>query len=160
MIGYYYMEITRHFTTTVYIVFKNKVLLHEHRKLNLILQVGGHIDRDELPHETALREAREEAGLEVELYNSNRLKENYFENTIELNRGEHLNQHKINEFHEHIDFAFYGKANTDELNPKIGESKKLMWFSKEEIESSSYILDEIKTYALEALVILGEEEIE
>ncbi|MCA9496914.1 MAG: NUDIX domain-containing protein [Nanoarchaeota archaeon] len=151
------MEVTRHFTVTMYIIFRDKVLLHEHLKLNLILPVGGHIDRDELPHEAALREAREEAGLEVELYNSNKLDENHFYESIELNRGEHLNLHKINEFHEHVDFVFYGKAKTGDLNPEKGESKKLMWFSREEIESSSYIREEIKTYALEALGIFGEE---
>ena len=63
------MEITRHFTATVLIVHHNRVLLHRHKKFGSLLPVGGHIDRNELPEETALRKAKEEAGLDIELYN-------------------------------------------------------------------------------------------
>ncbi len=49
------------FTASVYIVFKNKVLLHKHKKLGIWLQPGGHIELDEDPNEAALREAKEEA---------------------------------------------------------------------------------------------------
>ena len=34
---------------------------------------GGHIEKNELPHEAAIREAKEETGLNIELYNSNKL---------------------------------------------------------------------------------------
>jgi len=63
------MEITRHFTATTFIIHKEKVLLHLHKKLGIWLPVGGHIDRDELPEEAAIREAQEETGLIVRLYN-------------------------------------------------------------------------------------------
>ena len=63
------MEITRHFTSTVLIVYKDRVLLHQHKKFNSLLPVGGHLERDELPEEAALREVKEETGLSVTLYN-------------------------------------------------------------------------------------------
>ncbi|MCK5538907.1 MAG: NUDIX domain-containing protein, partial [Bacteroidales bacterium] len=63
------MEVTRHFTATTIVVYNNKALLHMHKKLGFWLPVGGHIDRDELPHVAALREAKEESGLDVELFN-------------------------------------------------------------------------------------------
>src|SRR4030042_2977728 len=63
------MEITRHFTVWATIVRKNKWLLHFHKSLKKWLPIGGHIDRDELPEEAALREAKEESGLEIKLYN-------------------------------------------------------------------------------------------
>ncbi|MFH1838007.1 MAG: NUDIX domain-containing protein [Candidatus Kuenenbacteria bacterium] len=63
------MEITRHFTTTVYIIYKQKVLLHLHKKLGVWVPIGGHIDRDELPQVATLRETKEEAGLDINLYN-------------------------------------------------------------------------------------------
>ena len=56
------METTRHFVATVYAVHDGAVALHEHDKLEMWLPAGGHLDRDELPHEAALREAREESG--------------------------------------------------------------------------------------------------
>ena len=61
------MEITRHFTATTFVVFKNKTLLHKHRSLDMWLPPGGHIDRDELPHIAAAREVLEETGLEVDI---------------------------------------------------------------------------------------------
>ena len=143
------VEVTRHFTASVFIVHEGRVLLHEHKKLELILPPGGHIDRDELPEETAMREVKEECGVEVELYNSNQLE--FVDGSFELNRGEHLNRHKINEFHEHLDFVFYGKALSSEVKPGRGESKKWVWMTKEEIESSSFVKDNVKFYALEAL---------
>ena len=48
------METTRHFVATVYVVHKGATLLHEHDRLGMWLPPGGHIDRDELPHEAAV----------------------------------------------------------------------------------------------------------
>ena len=39
----------RHFTVSVYVVHHNRVLLHKHKKANILLPVGGHIDLNELP---------------------------------------------------------------------------------------------------------------
>ncbi|QLG62888.1 NUDIX domain-containing protein [Halorarum salinum] len=61
------MECTRHITATVYLVNEGATVLHEHPKLGIHVPPGGHLDRDELPHEAALREAYEETGLEPEL---------------------------------------------------------------------------------------------
>jgi len=145
------MEIVRHFTASVYIINNSKVLLHKHKKYDLILPLGGHIDRDELPSEAVIRETMEESGLEIKLYNSNKYKEDYFKNSIELNRGEHLNLHKLGPQHEHIDFVFYANSSSKKLNPKKGESKEFYWYSKEDILTSKIISEEVKIYSLEAL---------
>lgn len=65
------MNIEKHFTVSIYIVHKEKVLLHHHKKYNRILPLGGHIEKNELPEETCIREAKEESGLNITLYNSN-----------------------------------------------------------------------------------------
>lgn len=59
----------RHFTVSVFIVCKDKVLLHLHKKAKKMLPLGGHIEVNELPEEACIREAKEEAGLNVTLYN-------------------------------------------------------------------------------------------
>ena len=53
-----------HFTASCYIVDgEGRLLLHHHRRLGRWLQMGGHVDGDELPDQAALREGREESGL-------------------------------------------------------------------------------------------------
>jgi 8-oxo-dGTP pyrophosphatase MutT (NUDIX family) len=49
------MEITRHFTATVLLVYQDRVLLHRHKKRGILLPLGGHLERHELPEEAALR---------------------------------------------------------------------------------------------------------
>lgn len=53
-----------HVTASCYIVDgAGRLLLHHHRRLNRWLQMGGHVDGDELPELAALREGTEESGL-------------------------------------------------------------------------------------------------
>lgn len=56
-------------TATVYVVNNGRVILHRHKKYNMLFSVGGHLEVNELPHEAAIREIYEESGLIVELYN-------------------------------------------------------------------------------------------
>jgi 8-oxo-dGTP pyrophosphatase MutT (NUDIX family) len=53
-----------HITASCFIVDGGgALLLHHHRRLNRWLQMGGHVEGDERPHEAALREGAEESGL-------------------------------------------------------------------------------------------------
>ena len=65
-------KIGRHFTVAVFVVWEGRVLLHLHRKLGMWLPPGGHIERDELPDDAAVREVLEETGVEVELVGERR----------------------------------------------------------------------------------------
>jgi 8-oxo-dGTP pyrophosphatase MutT (NUDIX family) len=54
-----------HFTASCFIVDgAGRLLLHHHRRLDRWLQMGGHIEPDESPHDAALREGAEESGLD------------------------------------------------------------------------------------------------
>jgi len=53
-----------HVTASCFIVDGDRLLLHHHRRLNRWLQMGGHVEHDEHPEEAALREGREESGLD------------------------------------------------------------------------------------------------
>lgn len=146
------MEITRHFTVTTTIVHKNKVLLHLHKSLGIWIPIGGHIDRDELPEEAAVREAREEAGLKITLYNADR--KVVVKDVRQLIAPAHLMLHNINAFHQHIDFAYYATVKTFELNPHKGETRKLKWFTEKELKKEK-MPDNARIQALEALELLG-----
>lgn len=41
----------RYFTVSVFIVYKDKVLLHSHKKAKKILPLGGHTELNEFPEE-------------------------------------------------------------------------------------------------------------
>jgi len=146
------MEITRHFTATTIIVHKNKALLHLHKKLGIWIPVGGHIDRDELPQEAALREIKEETGLEVSLYNPDKKIE--MGNVGQLFRPMHILLENINQFHQHIDFIYYATANTFEVNPQDGEANNLKWFTPDEIKNLKGAPENAKVLSLEAINLL------
>ena len=55
------------FTVAIFVVHEGRVLVIHHRKLEKWLPLGGHIELDEDPEMAAIREAREESGLDVEL---------------------------------------------------------------------------------------------
>jgi len=59
--------VERHFTVSGFVVADGRTLLHWHRKLQLWLPPGGHIDPNEDPVQAVLREALEETGYACEV---------------------------------------------------------------------------------------------
>ncbi len=146
------MEITKHFTATTNIVHKNKALLHLHKTLGIWIPVGGHIDRDELPSQAALREIKEETGLDVQLYDPD--KKMIINDATQLIRPMHLLLENINKYHQHIDFIYYAYAKTFEVRSQDGETNNLRWFTAEEIKNLDGAPDNAKILSLEALKLL------
>ena len=147
------MEITKHFTATTIIVHNKKVLLHLHKKLGIWIPVGGHIDRDELPQVAALREIKEESGLNVDLYNPDKQIE--MGDVKQLFRPMHILLEDINQFHQHIDFIYYAKSDTDELSPQNGETNNLKWFTADEVRNLEGAPGNVKALSLEAIDLLN-----
>lgn len=96
------MEITVDSTSTTIIVYKEKALLHLHKKLGKWLPVGGHIEPGELPDKAALREVKEETGLDVVLYDPD--KQIDMIDAKPLVRPIHILFVEITPSHRHIDF--------------------------------------------------------
>jgi len=147
------MEVTRHFTATTFIVYQNKTLLHLHKKLNMWLPPGGHIDRDELPEEAAIREVKEETGLDVVLYKSD--KDIGIKDSKQLHRSMHVLLENINEFHQHIDYIYYAAADTFEFKSDDGETNNIKWLTKDEIINDLEIQDDVRVLAIEAMDLLA-----
>jgi 8-oxo-dGTP pyrophosphatase MutT (NUDIX family) len=57
----------RHFTVSGFVVEGDGTLLHWHKKLQLWLPPGGHIDPDEDPVQAVVREVLEETGIAAEV---------------------------------------------------------------------------------------------
>uniref|UniRef100_UPI000185BE17 Hydrolase, NUDIX family n=1 Tax=Clostridium perfringens (strain ATCC 13124 / DSM 756 / JCM 1290 / NCIMB 6125 / NCTC 8237 / Type A) TaxID=195103 RepID=UPI000185BE17 len=151
------MSLNRHFTVSVFIVCKDKVLLHLHKKAKKMLPLGGHIEVNELPEEACIREAKEEAGLNVTLYNPIDIN---LKKSCDLS-GEKLLINPIHTIlgdvspnHSHIDFVYYATTTSFETSPEIGESKILKWYSKEDLKNAHNIQENILVMATEALDLL------
>ena len=149
----------RHFTVSIFIVHEDKVLLHLHKNAKKILPLGGHIEVNELPEEACIREAQEESGLKISLYNpvNKELKkscelvgEKLLANPMHTIFGE------ITPDHYHIDFVYYAIAKSYETKPANGESNLLKWYTKEELKNANNIQANILSMANEALELLTE----
>ncbi len=140
------------FTVEVFVVYKNTVLLRTHDKYNIWLGVGGHIESDEDPNQAAIREVKEEVGLDVTLDNSLQTFKKDDSDYHELIPPYFVNRHRINENHEHVTFTYFAKSDTNKIEQLTeGEqSSDCKWFTKEEIEQSDDIRENIKHYALKA----------
>lgn len=141
------------FTVDVFIVYENKVLLIFHKKHNMWLQIGGHIELDEDPEQALYREVKEECGLDIEIIGKK-------EPNIEVKGTKFLcppafmNIHDINETHKHIGLYYIAKSKSDKFIFNNKEHKDIRWFSEEDLEKSEYKLNStVKFYAKEAIKI-------
>jgi 8-oxo-dGTP pyrophosphatase MutT (NUDIX family) len=124
------MERTRHVTATVYVVADGATALHEHPSLGLRLPPGGHVDRGELPHEAALREAREETGLDPTLLTDHADVRSATARAIP--RPRHLMLADVNVCdgevgHQHVDHVFYATVEGRAIDPAPGEPGPEAW---------------------------------
>ena len=139
------------FTVDVFIVHDNKVLLIFHKKHNMWLQIGGHIELNEDPDEALFREVKEECGLEIGIIGR---KEPRIEvkGTKFLYAPSFMNIHDINETHKHIGLVYFAKAKSDKIVLSEREHKDIRWFNKEDLDNPEFGLNgAVKFYAKEAL---------
>jgi 8-oxo-dGTP pyrophosphatase MutT (NUDIX family) len=147
------------FTAEVFIVFNNKVLLRKHDKYKMWLSVGGHVELDEDPNQAAVREVKEEIGLDVVLYDGNKLFNKETDTYHELIPPMFMNRHTISDTHQHITLTYFATTSTDQTTPdsEVEVSEELKWFTAEELNDPQYdITDNVKYYAHEALNILSQ----
>lgn len=157
------------YTADVFVVHENKVLYRLHDKNKLWLMPGGHIELNEVPEQSAVREVFEEVGLEVELYNPLKLtlvSKDEDANLVASKVGEYrnllppseMNIHYISDTHRHIGLVYFAKATTDEIKEPEGEERSggTMWLTKEEVLAHPELSQTMKDYGLKALELLGE----
>jgi len=145
------------FTAEVFVVHGNRVLLRKHDKYKIWMSVGGHIELDEDPNETALREVKEEVGLEIKLADGLLIVAQNTSEFKDLIPPKFLNRHKISDTHEHITMVYFATTDSDNVIPG-GEdlSTEWKWFTKEELSAAQYDLTgKVKLYAERALDELG-----
>ncbi len=129
----------KHLTATVYLVAKidgeAKVLLHKHKKHNIWLGIGGHVEKDENPAEAAVREVKEEAGIDIKLFSSKKdfIKTQY---VAELAQPFIMLEEKISirpneSAHYHIDCIYFAIVQ----NPQdVTMQEEFLWLSSDELK--------------------------
>ncbi len=119
----------RHFTVAVFVVWDGKVLLHRHRKLGMWLPPGGHIERDELPDEAAVREVMEETGVRVELGGERR---DDIADPVQLHRPAGVQLEDIGPGHQHIDLIYFARpTGRTEIRDEFSEDR-VGWYGPDD----------------------------
>lgn len=108
-----------HITGSAIVVGPRGVVLLRHKRLGLWLQPGGHVDPGETPWDGALREAREETGLDV--------------SWVETGAGGvpslvHVDVHDGGRGHTHLDLRYLVDGGDADPAPPEGESQEIGWF--------------------------------
>jgi ADP-ribose pyrophosphatase YjhB (NUDIX family) len=139
------------YAADVFIVNGDAVLLRMHDKYDMWLAPGGHVELDEDFVEAALREAKEETGLNVTLLGN--IPHEYGDGDREVRVPLFINRHRINDIHEHISFMYVGTSDTRDIHPAEGEKQDgFKWFTEQELEDPQYgVFPRIVAYAKAAL---------
>ena len=144
------------FTVEVFVVYKNKVLLRMHDKHKIWLSIGGHIELDEDPIQAAIREVKEEVGLDVKIIGSRPAFKDESDYSA-LIAPRYLGNHQVNNTHRHIVFVYFAVSDSDVIidSKMEHERAETRWVTKEELGKMN-LRPNVLFYAREALKELGE----
>jgi 8-oxo-dGTP pyrophosphatase MutT (NUDIX family) len=142
------------YTAEVFIVYRGRVLLRMHDKYHFWCSIGGHVEKGEDPNEAALREVKEEVGLDIVLWDKRQqytVHEGSFKNIVPPVA---LNRHETGDGHEHVTFVFFAETASDAVVPERPEDE-WRWVSKEELATMD-LKENIREYAIGAIASLAE----
>lgn len=141
------------YSVEVFVVYGNRILLRKHDKYGMWMSVGGHIELDEDPNEAAVREVKEEVGLDIKLADDLLPPIKDTETYRDLIPPKFLNRNRISKTHEHVTLVYFAISNSDKIKQGKGEaSEAIHWFSQKELNNPEYQINEdIKYYASQAL---------
>ncbi len=151
----------RHFTATGFVVWQGKVLLHWHRKNQLWLPFGGHIEQNEDPVQCVLREVEEETGIATAVYGSPAVL--HFSAPGQIAAPITILVEQVTdgvERHEHIDMIYFCRPLAEP--PASFDDPTARWLSAAELEANlplsaapelppAGIPEDVRLLALEAL---------
>ncbi|GAC1427880.1 MAG: NUDIX hydrolase [Chloroflexota bacterium] len=124
--------LTRDFTVAIFVVDGPRVLLLFHRKLQMWLPPGGHIETGELPDEAAVREVWEETGIQVDLVGE--VGPRIDGGPRPLIRPAGMQLETIRPGHEHIDLIYFARPvpGTSLAPVSCPEGEKTGWYGPAE----------------------------
>lgn len=133
-------EIQRIPCVTTYLVNENhEFFLMYHKKLNAWVPPGGKIERDELPHEGALRETFEETKLCIDLIDPPLTPSN-----VPAPHGVQENVICEGAVH-HVDYVYLGQTTAANFDLDPSEAEQARWVGLEDLEALN-TYDEVKDW--------------
>jgi 8-oxo-dGTP pyrophosphatase MutT (NUDIX family) len=137
------------FVITVFIVYKDRVLLVHHPRYDMWIPMGGHIEIDEDPEQAMFREIEEETGLEVEILSS---KPDIEQNDTKfVYAPRFIDVHEANSPHKHIALVYFAKAKSDKY-VLSDEHSEINWLSLKDLDKPEYALSKsVQFYCKEAI---------
>lgn len=142
--------ITRDFVATGIVVHNDQVALVLHRKLKRWLPPGGHIDAPELPDMAAIREVKEETGLDVVLVAD--YEPAGFEHALARPAGIQLED--IEPGHQHIDLIYFARPLGDTALTVSAESIQIGWFTIDQMRMIG-VTDEVIAWSQKAIIAVN-----
>lgn len=127
------------YTASAFVIRNDKILLVFHKKLKMWLPPGGHIEKDgngqftETPDEAAIRETKEETGLEVEIMDASPKTCCDGGKIRFLHVPAFVHIHKIDNKHDHLGFDYICRLKGT-VTEGTGDSEH-RWFEAGEIDS-------------------------
>lgn len=133
------------FVVSIFPVYKQKVLLCFHKKLNTWLGIGGHIELGELPDEAVIREILEEAGIGPPNLRIVEPPRSQMPKYPAPTTGDHNSRLllqpwalEVHDFpplpgHRHCCLVYFAECHSFECHPKADEITALCWFDKDDV---------------------------
>lgn len=146
-----------HLTVEVLIVREDRVLLRLHDKLNQWLRVGGHVQSGEDPPSAAVREAHEEVGLRIRLWDPRRPVPTDTERARELVPPMFMARVLMEPRHEHLTMTYFATSDSDDVVPSGPDvSREWRWATRADLEDPAWaLIPSVKLYAVAALDCVG-----
>lgn len=149
----------RHFTVTGYVTCPERrtLLVVHHKKLDMWLPPGGHLEPNEVPHEAAIREVYEETGVLASVPDPNPdvdpdlclrgIRDVQIPRPFAMGY-QVIPEHRGEAEHVHLDMA-YALTTSDglALDPNLDEVNAVRWLTAAEILLSEHVFDAVKGFA-------------
>jgi 8-oxo-dGTP pyrophosphatase MutT (NUDIX family) len=115
---------------------RGKVLLIRHKKLGKWLYPGGHMEAGEFPYEAAIREVKEETGLDVKIASSAKVRAFSIEGASEQPMPFAIIEEEVpykDGAHIHFDMLYLAKPTSLKGKPNDDETEGMGWFSESDV---------------------------